>query len=319
MSEGNPCWCRRSVAAACAFLVGACFVPAAHGDPLFSYTVGQSFQAPSDGDPGPYSPLGFPLTAGNDTAGNAMEYPEGATLVPVPDGGWQAVLMDGAQATPVPPLSGDSTTWAMTINSLGDLVGNSTTSTQNSWIGAWQDSPSTDHAIFFSLQGGTIALNTLDGTSGLPMGINNLDQIVGESYTAQGTIHGFLTMPGGTAYDLNSLIAPGSGYTILAGIQINDQGQIKAMASGPNGLDYYLTLTPNEPISTLFAGVYTPPAASTPPTTPTPPTTSTPPTNPATSAVPEPGPIDLVGLVGAYALVKSLRGRSGRRVSERRY
>ena len=176
----------------------------------------------------------------------------------------------------------------MTLNSLGHLVGDSTTATQNNWVNIWQDSPGTDHAIFFSLQGGTIPLRTLDGISGLPFSINNLDQVVGESYTAQGAIHGFLTMPGGAAYDLNSLIPQGSGYTILAGIQINDQGQIVAMAQGPDGLDHYLYLTPNEPLSTLFGGAYSPPA------------------NPTPHNAPEPGPIFLIGLVGAWSVAKRL-------------
>ena len=126
--------------------------------------------------------------------------------------------------TPVAPLSGDTATWAMTLNSLGHLVGDSTTSSQNSWVNIWESSPGTDHAIFYSLQGGTVPLRTLDGISGLPFGINNLDQVVGESYTTQGAIHGFLTMPGGAAYDLNSrsrrgpatLSSRGSGSTTRA-------------------------------------------------------------------------------------------------------
>ena len=178
----------------------------------------------------------------------------------------------------------------------GHLVGNSTTSSQNSWTNIWQTSPATDHAIFFSLSGGTIPLQTLSGTSGLPMSINNLDQVVGESYTPQGAIHGFLTVPGGAALDLNSLIQQGSGYTILAGIGINDQGQVTTIARGPDGLDHFLYLTPNVPLSTILG------TANDSPTTPP---SSPPPVAPP--AVPEPGPIFLLGLVGACGAVKRLR------------
>jgi probable HAF family extracellular repeat protein len=298
MSEQNRCWCRWSLALSCAFLVGDRFVPDAQGGLVFSYTVGQEFQIPSDGDPGAHAPDGFPTLAGNYQATTTTEYFTGTGFSPVPYGGWQAALIQTGGSTPSPwipvaPLSGDTATWAMTLNSLGHLVGNSTTSRQNYWGSIWRSSPGTDHAIFFSLQGGTIPLRTLDGTSGLPFSINNLDQVVGESYTAQAAIHGFLTMPGGAAYDLNSLVQQGSGYTILAGIQINDQGQIVAMAEGPDGLGHFLYLTPNEPLSTLFSGA------------------SDPSSNPS-HTVPEPSSIFLIGLVGAYSVANRMRARLSR-------
>ena len=67
------------------------------------------------------------------------------------------------------------------------------------------------------------------------------------------------------------------------------------IAKGPDGLDHYLYLTPNEPISTLFGG------ASNLPPVPLPPNT-----------VPEPGPIYLIGLVGACSVVKRLRAHPSR-------
>ena len=303
MSVRNRCGSRWSLALSCAFFVGACYVPTAQADSFFSYTVGQSFQPPPNGDPGPYAPNGFPVNAGNYSATTTGEYFNGTSFSPVPDGGYQAALIPSGGSTPsawipIAPLNGDTASWVMTLNSLGHVVGDSTTSSQNSWVNIWQSSPGTDHAFFYSQAGGTIALNTLNGISGLPMSVNNLDQIVGESYTSQGAIHGFLTMPGGQAYDLNSLIPQGSGYTILAGFRINDQGQISAMATGPNGLDYYLTLTPNQPISSLFTGPYNPPSNPNP--TPTP------------LYTPEPAPIFLLGIVGAYGLAKRLRARLSR-------
>ncbi len=198
---------------------------------------------------------------------------------------------------PVSPLGSDTSTWATALSNEGAMVGNSTTSLQNSWLSIWQSSPGADHAIFYSWTGGTVLLQTLNGNAGLPLSINDWNQIVGESHTAQGAIHGFITMPGGAAYDLNSLIPQGSGYTILAGTQINDQGQISAIAQGPKGLDYFLYLTPNVPIDTLFAGTNGPPT--------TPPSNG----NPISPPVPEPGPIFLLGLVAVCGAVKRLRAR----------
>ncbi len=163
----------------------------------------------------------------------------------------------------------------MTLNSLGHLVGDSSTSVQNSWLNIWQSTPQSDHAFYFTIQGGPIPLQTLNGTSGLPFSINDHDQIVGESYTSAGVIHGFLTRPGGPAIDLNSLIPQGAGFTIMAGVRIDDQGVILAMAQDASGATKYVTLTPN-------AGVQ----------------------------VPEPTPLVLFGLAAGYLAVRSLVRRA---------
>jgi probable HAF family extracellular repeat protein len=271
--------------------------------PFFSYTAGQALPGPTNSDPGPYSPYGFSLSEGSYQASTAQDYFNGTSWQPVPDRGFQAVVIgpggsSSFQWTPVAPLTGDSATWAMTLNRAGHLVGNSSTSSANSWMNIWQNSPGTDHAIYFSTQAGTVALQTLNGKSGLPMGINNSDQIVGESYTPQGTIHGFITMPGGPGIDLNSLIGNGTWYTILAGIKIDDQGQITALANGPDGLTHFLYLTPTAPIDSLFAG-------NNPPLT-TPPSTL-PPVSPP--AVPELSVLLFAGIVGVCVVSKSLRIR----------
>jgi probable HAF family extracellular repeat protein len=251
-------------------VVVAVLTPGAGATPFFSYTVGQSLPGPTMSDPGPYAPGGFSMNEGSYSATTTQNYFDGTSWQPVPEHGWQAALISPSASgttvwTPVAPLSGDTATWTMTLNRLGHLVGNSMTSTENSWVNIWQASPGTDHALYFSTQTGTVALQTLDGTAGLPMGINNSDQIVGESYTSQGEIHGFLTKPGASAIDLNTLIGNGSGYTILVGIKIDDQGRITTIARGPDGLDHLLYLTPTAPIDTLFAGTNAPPTA--PPST----------------------------------------------------
>ncbi len=259
-------------------LVCAIVAPAALADPVFSIAPGPTLPGPAMADPGPYAPQGFANVDGSNSAFTGYGYFNGTTWVNFPNG-FHAVVN---ASDPVWPLSGDADTWAMAINGLGHMVGNSNTSSLNSWVAIWQTTPATDHAIYYSIQSGTVALQTLNGAAGLPMGINNLDQIVGESYTSSGAIHGFITTPGGAAFDLNSLISAGSGYTILAGTAINDQGTITAIALGPDGLDHELFLTPIIPLSTFLA----------PGTSPSLPVNESP--------VPEPGPIYLLGLVGAH-------------------
>jgi probable HAF family extracellular repeat protein len=285
------------------WIVVAFLAPAIRATPFFSYTVGQSLPGPTISDPGPYAPNGFSINEGSYSATTTQNYFDGTSWRPVPDHGWQAALIGPGRSgttewTPVVPLAGDTATWAMTLNSQGHLVGTSMTSSQNSWVNIWQGSPGTDHAIYFSTQTGTVPLQTLNGTAGLPMGINNSDQIVGESYTPQGDIRGFLTKPGGPAIDLNTLIGNGSAYTILAGIKIDDQGRITTIARGPDALNHLLYLTPTAPIDTLFDGTNPPPTF--PPST-------LPPVSPP--AVPEPGLVYLVGLLGSYAATRRLRAR----------
>jgi probable HAF family extracellular repeat protein len=221
MSKGSRRSVRFLVCILCLLSADAFASISARANALYSITVGQTVPDPLYfPDPGPWN--GFTLDAGSYYAGTSSDYFSGGSWKPVPFG-LQAVVTGPTGSYPVAPLPGDLNTWAMTLNSQGHVVGNSSTTPANLWLNIWQNAPQTDHAIFYSIQGGTIALRTLNGTAGLPMSINNADQIVGESYTPQGAIHGFITTPGGPAADLNSLIAQGSGFTIMAGIQIDDQ------------------------------------------------------------------------------------------------
>ncbi len=288
---------RRNLVLIGALLAGACLASRAEASPVFSMTIGQIIPGTPLADPGPYSSEGFQNIVGGSSAFTEQTYYAGTGWQPVPDGTYEAVVNSGGSPSQfVAPLTGDLATYAMAVNSQGHMVGNSTTSVQNDWMSVWQNSPGTDHAIFYSTATGTVALQTLNGTAGLPMSVNSVNQIVGESYTAQGAIHGFITMPGGAAYDLNSLIAQGSGYTILAGTRISDQGQIQAIALAPNGLDYIAFLTPNVPIDTLFGGTSSSPTSPTSGGSPV-----------SLAPVPEPSTVYLVGLVAAYGTAKRWR------------
>lgn len=76
-------------------------------------------------------------------------------------------------------------------------------------------------------------------------GINNKGQIVGEVFTIQGeSVHGWISDRGGPIVDLNTLIDPHSGYTIIAGGYITDDGVIGARAIAPNGEERPVKLVP---------------------------------------------------------------------------
>jgi probable HAF family extracellular repeat protein len=66
-------------------------------------------------------------------------------------------------------------------------------------------------------------------TNSVANDINNLGQIVGMAGIAEGEQHGFI-YEGGSLVDLNTLIDPASGWTILSAAAINDQQQIVGQA-----------------------------------------------------------------------------------------
>ena len=70
-------------------------------------------------------------------------------------------------------------------------------------------------------------LGTLGGDFSRGYGINASGQVTGSSITASGAEHAFLWDPVIGMFDLNDLIAPGLGWSILwEGKAINDAGQI---------------------------------------------------------------------------------------------
>ena len=80
-------------------------------------------------------------------------------------------------------------------------------------------------------------------TNVLPFAINNQAQVVGSisGYATAG--HAFLYREG-TLTDLNNLIDPASGWTLLRANGINNNGQIAGTGKNPLGQDHALLLTP---------------------------------------------------------------------------
>ena len=89
--------------------------------------------------------------------------------------------------------------------------------------------------------------------------INNNGQIVGYSCTSGRSVpHAFLN-EAGIMYDINTMIPPGSGWTIDDAYAINDNGWIAATGTNPNvnaGAEQALLLTPTpEPASLAILGL----------------------------------------------------------------
>ena len=101
------------------------------------------------------------------------------------------------------------------INNLGTVVGYSTLTA---------DDFGTIHA-FANINGIMHDLGTLGGTSSGALGVNDSGDVVGFSNTGAGGNHAFLYR-NGLMIDLNSLIDPGSGWTLDSANGINAAGQI---------------------------------------------------------------------------------------------
>ena len=70
-------------------------------------------------------------------------------------------------------------------------------------------------------------LGTLGGTSSVAYGVNASGQVVGDSELPGDLVfHAFLHTAAGGMQDLNNLIHPGTGFTLLEATGINDLGQI---------------------------------------------------------------------------------------------
>jgi probable HAF family extracellular repeat protein len=91
------------------------------------------------------------------------------------------------------------------------------------------------HAAFATVQYTVTDLGTLGGASSEALGINNLGQVVGDSYTSSGADHAFL-YSNGIMSDLGTLPAPLNVASVATAI--NDQGQIIGSSSNNNDNNY---------------------------------------------------------------------------------
>jgi len=127
---------------------------------------------------------------------------------------------------------GGSYSSASGINDNDQIVGSSYTSSGN------------QYAFSYTSGGGMVDLGALAGdVESYANGINNSGQIVGVSLGA--TISAFIDNSG-TMVNLNSLIAPGSGWDLQAATAINDNGDIVGYGQNAAGQYDAFLLTPND-------------------------------------------------------------------------
>jgi probable HAF family extracellular repeat protein len=95
-------------------------------------------------------------------------------------------------------------------------------------------------------------ISTRKGSVSQAMGINTVGRVVGSSLLATGETHGFIYQSG-SLVDLNSLLLPGSGWSVVEANAINDVGQIAGLGINGAGERHALLLTPTpEPRTVSF-------------------------------------------------------------------
>ncbi|MBV8196800.1 MAG: hypothetical protein JO263_01585 [Candidatus Eremiobacteraeota bacterium] len=191
----------------------------------------------------------------------------------------------------LPPLSGDTTGAAVSINRSGAAVGYSGPCSVIAHAVLWQNGSAIDlgnlggsysygnvlnnrgqivgysylpgntayHAFLW--QNGTMSdLGTLPGdVNSQALGINDKGQVVGNSCNAS-SCRGFIWQ-NGTMTDLNQLIPPNRNLYVYQGGDINESGQIPGLGINRRGKFHALVLIPGKMAAVLPTGASTPPFA----------------------------------------------------------
>jgi probable HAF family extracellular repeat protein len=125
---------------------------------------------------------------------------------------------------------------------------------------AWR-SDGVSEAFMYTDQSGMVGLGTLGGHSSTACGINTAGTVVGW-WSPDGYTRRAFVWADGEMFDLNNLIDPTTGWTLVEATGINDHGDIVGYGIDPDGVDRSFLLTPrNIPspttmsISALLLGI----------------------------------------------------------------
>jgi probable HAF family extracellular repeat protein len=152
-----------------------------------------------------------------------------------------AFVYDGASMIDLGTFGG-TVSYAFDLNAAGEVVGYAYTTGNTTFQAFLWDGTSTQNL-------GTL----LPGQSSEAYAINDLGDAVGVSGSSA------TLWSGGAIYDLNTLIAPGSGWTLYYASDINDAGQIAAYGyDATTGQSHALLLDPvtiDEPATLAMLGI----------------------------------------------------------------
>jgi probable HAF family extracellular repeat protein len=150
-----------------------------------------------------------------------------------------AFLYSKGQMIALGAPSGATSSSATAINNNGEIAGTILFSAAPSHPGIYSNGKWTD-------------LGAYPGAIGASAnGINSTGQIVGNAGFPVQSYHPFkpgkhvpFVVKNGTLTDLNTLVSPGSGFTITGAYGINDSGQILCNATNASGAEHAVLLTP---------------------------------------------------------------------------
>jgi len=142
-------------------------------------------------------------------------------------------------------LPGGDSSYADGVNAAGQVVGFSNLSVDGVLSG--------NHAFLSGPDGGALTdLGTLGGAQSYGQAVNDLGQAVGgytfEDIPSAPLVYHASLFAGGQMKDLNSLIAPGSGFTLNAAYGISDTDFIAGEGTTAAGFTHAFLLTPLAPV-----------------------------------------------------------------------